>query len=83
MATSKKNTSKPLPDKGDKEKLNRLKVVLAEKDKSQKWLAEQMDKGENTVSNWVGNRNQPILSDLKKIAGLLGVTMCELLNEGK
>ena len=49
-------------------KLNRIKVVLAERDLNNKWLAEQMGKSACTVSKWRGNSSQPDLATLDKIA---------------
>ena len=43
----------------DSKHLNRIKVVLAEKDKSNKWLAEQLGKDPATVSKWCTNSAQP------------------------
>lgn len=40
-------------------KLNRIKAVLADKDKTNKWLAEQLDKDPATVSKWCTNASQP------------------------
>ena len=39
--------------------LNRIKVVLAEKNKSNKWLSEQLDKDSAIISKWVTNTTQP------------------------
>ena len=50
------------------ETLNRLKVVLAEKQKSQKWLAEELGKSVITVSQWVNNKMQPSVDHLFEIA---------------
>ena len=51
--------------------LNRIKVALAEKNKSGKWLAEQLGKTDNTVSRWVQNKTQPSLEQLYDIARTL------------
>ena len=61
-------------------KLNRLKAVLAEQDKTSKWLAEQVGKSACTVSKWCNNSVQPNLNTLDKIAKLLEVDVKELLN---
>ena len=58
---------------------NRIKVALVEKQRTNRWLAEQMDKSENTISRWCSNKSQPSLEDLFKIAGLLGVDYTELI----
>lgn len=61
-------------------KINRLKVVLVEKEKSGKWLADQLGKSTCTVSKWCSNTTQPDLQTLDKIAKLLDVNVKELLN---
>ena len=62
-------------------KLNRLKAVLAEQDKTSKWLAEQVGKSACTVSKWCSNTTQPDLQTLDKIAKLLSVDVKYLLND--
>ena len=62
-------------------KINRLKVVLVEKEKSGKWLADQLRKSTCTVSKWCSNTTQPDLQTLDKIAKLLDVNVKELLND--
>lgn len=62
-------------------KINRLKVVLVEKEKSGKWLADQLDKSTCTVSKWCSNTTQPDLQTLDKIAKMLDVNVKELLND--
>ena len=59
---------------------NRLKVVLAEQNKSGKWLALQLGKTENTISRWVRNINQPTVEQLFDIAKILDVDVKTLLN---
>ncbi len=59
--------------------LNRLKVVLAEKKRTNKWLAEQLGKDQGTVSKWCTNTCQPDLASLIKIAELLEIDMNELI----
>ena len=61
-------------------KLNRLKAVLAEQDKTSKWLAEQVGKSTCTVSKWCNNVVQPDLNTLDKIAKLINVDVKDLLN---
>lgn len=61
--------------------INRLKVVLVEKEKSGKWLADQLGKSTCTVSKWCSNTTQPDLQTLDKIAKLLDVNVKELLND--
>ena len=53
--------------------LNRIKVMLVEKKRSNKWLAEQLGKDPATVSKWCTNTSQPTLETLLKIAELLDV----------
>jgi transcriptional regulator with XRE-family HTH domain len=60
--------------------INRLKVVLVEKKKTGKWLAEQLGKDPSTVSKWCSNTIQPTLDTLTKIASLLDVNIQTLLN---
>ena len=59
--------------------LNRIKVVLAEKDKSNKWLAEQLGKDQATISKWVTNTTQPNLEMLLLIAKVLEVNVNDLV----
>ena len=59
--------------------LNRLKVVLAEKKRTNKWLSEQLGKDPATVSKWCTNSAQPNLENLMEIARCLGVEVKELI----
>ncbi len=59
--------------------INRLKVVLAEKKRTNKWLAEQLRKDPGTVSKWCTNTMQPNLETLVEIAKVLGVDTRDLL----
>lgn len=61
------------------DKINRLKVVLVEQEKSGKWLADQLGKSTCTVSKWCSNTTQPDLQTLNKIAQLLQVDIKDLL----
>lgn len=65
------------------DRINRLKVVLAEKNRKGKWLAEQLGKNEATVSRWCSNTAQPSLEMLVKIAELLDADTRELINRRK
>ena len=65
----------------DKKKLNRLKIVLVEKDKTGVWLAEQLGVTAVTVSKWCSNITQPTLPTLDKIAELLECEKRELITE--
>ena len=59
--------------------INRLKVVLAEKKRTNKWLAEQLRKDPGTVSKWCTNTMQPNLETLVEIAKIMEVDIRELL----
>lgn len=59
--------------------LNQIKVVLVQKKKTGKWLAEQLGKSNCTVSKWCSNSTQPDLHTLEKIAKILEVDKRELL----
>jgi DNA-binding XRE family transcriptional regulator len=58
--------------------LNRLRVVLAEKNKTNRWIAEKLKVNENTVSKWVTNTQQPSLLMFYKISVLLEMDMRDL-----
>ena len=58
--------------------INRLKVVLAEKKKTNKWLAEELSKDPATVSKWCTNTLQPNVETLVDIAKLLDVEIQDL-----
>lgn len=60
--------------------LNRLKVALVERQKTSKWLAEQMEKSETTVSRWASNKSQPSVEQLFEIAQYLNMDVKDLLN---
>ena len=60
--------------------INRLKVVLAEKKRTNKWLAEQLGCAPTTVSKWCTNACQPIMETYIKIAKLLDVKLTQLVN---
>ena len=60
--------------------LNRIKVVLVEQHKTNKWLAGQLGKGEATISKWCTNRSQPSLETLVEIARVLQVDVKDLLH---
>lgn len=59
--------------------LNRIKVILAEKNKSNKWLAEQLDKDPAMISKWVTNTNQPNIETFIQISKVLDVSVNDLL----
>ena len=59
--------------------INRIKVMLVEKKRSNKWLAEQLGKDPATVSKWCTNTSQPTIETLLKIAEVLEVNYTELV----
>lgn len=61
--------------------INRLKVVLAEKNVSNKWLAEKLGKNEATISRWCTNDVQPPIKTFVKIAEKLNVRLTSLFND--
>lgn len=61
--------------------LNRIKVVLVEKKRTGKWLAEQLGKSSCSISKWCNNSVQPDLATLDQIAKLLEVNVKDLLND--
>lgn len=63
--------------------MNRIKAVLAEKQRTNRWLAKQMGKSENTVSRWCSNKSQPSIAQLQEIANLLDVDVRILLKSQK
>ena len=63
--------------------MNRIKVTLDEKQKTNRWLAEQMGKSENTISRWCSNKSQPSIAQLQEIANLLDVDVRVLLKSQK
>lgn len=63
--------------------INRIKAVLAEKRRTNKWLAEQLNKDQATVSKWCTNKAQPGLETLILIAKNLDVDIRELIVQTK
>ena len=63
--------------------MNRIKVTLVEKQKTNRWLAEQMGKSENTISRWCSNKSQPSIAQLQELANLLDVDVRVLLKSQK
>ena len=61
--------------------INRIKVVLAEKKRTNKWLAEQLGCAPTTVSKWCTNACQPPMETYLRISKLLNVELGELLNK--
>lgn len=63
--------------------INRIKVVLAEKKRTGKWLALELGKDPATVSKWCTNTSQPDLHTLTRIAFALGVEVRDLINRNE
>lgn len=63
--------------------INRLKAVLAEQGKTNKWLAEKLNKNETTISRWCTNETQPSMDTFIAIAKALGIDVKELINSTK
>ena len=61
------------------EDINRIKVALVEKKRTNKWLAEQLGVNPSTVSKWCTNSSQPDLNNLLRISDLLWVDIKELI----
>lgn len=62
-----------------KKAINRIKVVLVEQGRTNKWLAEKLKKNTATVSRWCTNDMQPSLETLVQISDVLQVNVRELL----
>lgn len=60
------------------QKYNRIKILLAEHDKSAKWLADQLGRDKSTVSRWCTNDMQPAVETFYEIAKLLDIEVREL-----
>jgi putative transcriptional regulator len=67
----------------EKKPLNRIKVILAQKEKSNRWLASKLGVGDNTVSQWCRNKTQPSLETFFAIAKLLDVEVRKLIQPTK
>ena len=65
--------------KKEKVNLNRLRIVLAEKNKTNRWLADQLGVTEGTVSKWATNTHQPSLETLYQISLLFKIDIHELI----
>ena len=63
--------------------LNRLKIVLVEKKRTGKWLAEVLKKNEATISRWCTNETQPSIETLFEIAKVLDIDVKDLLVNSK
>lgn len=66
-----------------KNRYNRIKIVLAEKEKSAKWLAEQLDRDKSTISRWCTNDMQPTIEMFYQIADVLDIEVRKLFVPSK
>lgn len=64
-----------------KEYINRIKIALAERNKTNRWLAEKTGKSDITISRWVQNKTQPSLEQLVEIAKVLETSPKDLIND--
>lgn len=64
-----------------KEYINRIKIALAEQNKTNRWLAEKTGKSDITISRWVQNKTQPSLEQLVEIAKALEISPKDLIND--
>jgi len=62
-----------------KNAINRIKIVLVEQGRTNKWLADKLGKNATTVSRWCTNDMQPSLETLVQISDALNVNVRELL----
>ena len=67
----------------DHKAINRIKAVLAEKRRTNKWLAEKLGRDQATISKWCTNTAQPGLETLMKVAECLDVDVRELIVQTK
>ena len=63
--------------------INKINIVLVEKQRTSKWLAEQLGKSENAVSRWCSNKVQPSLENLIEIAKILDIDIHKLITSMK
>ena len=61
--------------------LNRIKIVLVEKNKTAKWLSEQVGRNVTSVSRWCTNASQPDLETLLEISKILQVDLKDLITD--
>ncbi len=60
--------------------MNKLKDILRYQGRSNKWLAQQLGKSENTIGSWCANKTQPKLSDIDKICKLLNIKSTDIIS---
>lgn len=63
--------------------INRIKTILIDQGRTNKWLADKLRKNPTTISRWCTNESQPPLETLYQIALLLNIDIRELLNKTK
>ena len=63
--------------------MNRIKAVLAEKQLTSEWRAQELGRAENTVSRWCSNKVQPSLENLVEIAKVLDIEVRILITPTK
>ena len=61
--------------------MNRIDEVLTEQGRTKKWLAEKLNRSQNTVTNWTSQKSQPSLEDIIKISKLLSVEVNDLIKD--
>ena len=61
-------------------RLNRIRVVLTEQERTNRWLAEQLSKAEHAIFSVVSHKSQPLVAQLNKIANVLNVDVRTLMN---
>ena len=66
-----------------KEYINRIKIALAEQNKTNRWLAEKTGKSDITISRWVQNKTHTSLEQLVEIAKALEISHKDLINDIK
>lgn len=59
--------------------INRIRIVLAELNIKNKWLADKLGKNPSTISLWVNNERQPSLETLVEISKVLKIDVRELI----
>ena len=64
-----------------KEYINRIKIALAERNKTNRWLAEKTGKSDITISRWVQNKTKPSLEQFVEIAKVLEISPKDLIND--
>lgn len=63
--------------------INRIKAVLAENNRTNRWLAESLGKNEATISRWCTNETQPSVEVLYQISKLMDIDIRDLFNKTK